>query len=128
MNINKRLKFSKDTLKALGLIPEAEEYNPKEHRIGSITIYGDEPMSDEDKERIVIYLGYNQVSHQTTMVLECGTELELKTLKGDTQLIRVRKTGYVTSVDPSIRDKNHRQIFYIPLRDSQIVQPIPVNI
>lgn len=120
MSNNKRLKFSQHMLKALGLIPEGEEYNPQEHRIGSITIYSDESMSDVDKERIVIYLGHNQVSDQTTMVLECGTELELKTLNGNTKLIRVRKTGYVTSVDPSIRDKNHRQIFYIPLRDPKL--------
>lgn len=120
MSINKRLKFSQHTLKALGLIPEGEEYNPQEHRIGSITIYSDEPMSDVDKERVVIYLGHNQVSDQTTLVLECGTELELKTLNDNTKLIRVRKTGYVTNVDPSIRDKNHRQIFYIPLRDPKL--------
>lgn len=120
MSNNKRLKFSQHMLKALGLIPEGEEYNPQEHRIGSITIYSDESMSDVDKERIVIYLGHNQVSDQTTMVLKCGTELELKTLNGNTKLIRVRKTGYVTNVDPSIRDKNHRQIFYIPLRDPKL--------
>lgn len=120
MNINKRLKFSPATLKDLGLIPEGESYDSKKHRLKSITLYSDEVLPREVVDKMVIYLGHNQVSDQTSMVLECGTELELNTICGTTRLIRVRKTGYVLSVDEAIRDRNCRLTMFIPLRDPHL--------
>ena len=120
MTINKRLKFGSATLTKLGLIPEGESYDSEKHRLKSITLYSDGVLPDEKVNEMVIYLGHNQVSDQTIMVLECGTELELNTICGTSRLIRVRKTGYVLNVDETIRDRNSRLTMFIPLRDPHL--------
>lgn len=117
MPVNKRLRINKEHIEALGLVPDGEEYDPRQHRIANIKLFSDEPLTHEQIKESVIYLGYNQVADRTVMVLECGLECELETVSGAKKLIRVRKTGYVLSVDEGIRNRYTKTTFFIPLRD-----------
>lgn len=120
MNIHKRLRIGKLHIGALGLVPDSEDYDASKHRIASIMVFSDDHPTPEWINDNIIYLGYNQVADATVMVLACGLECELETVSGAKKLIRVRKTGYVLTVDEVIRNKNTQTRFFIPLRDPRL--------